>query len=132
MSESGTKKKWECPHGCRVTNSPCAHLNRLIDEPPSNSVKAIPSSKIDRFYYDSGAGYILPKEIRDRTWEMKFRDKLVKSGLEASKVDILVCRFVYDMTISEIAAELNFVSETTVHRYLVESLKYLKKVGFEK
>lgn len=110
----------------------CSHLNQVIQGEPSESVKAIPTGKIDRFYYDSGAGYVLPKEIRDRTWEMQFRDKLSKTGLEQVKVDILVCKFVYDMSLKDIAEELGSPSPSTVLRLLGDSLRYLKKIGFSR
>lgn len=110
---------------------PCPHLESLIQTEPSHSVKAIPTGKIDKFYYDSGAGFILPKEIRDRTWELKFRGKLRKAGLEETKIDILVMSFVYEMSLSEISKELGFLSTTTVLRFKTDSLKYLKKIGWK-
>lgn len=110
----------------------CVHLNQLVQGDASQSVTATPTGKIDRFYYDSGAGYVIPKEIRDRTWEMQFREKLAKAGLEQVKIDVLVCRFVYDMSLSDTAQELGSPSTSTVLRLLSESLKYLKKVGFSK
>lgn len=115
-----------------MTSLPCKHLEKLLQPPKSESVKAIPSEKIDKFYYESGAGFIIPPEIRDRTFELDFRDRLAKSGLPEAKIDILVCKFVYDMGSAEIAKELNFVSPTTVLRMLGESLKYLKKIGFSR
>lgn len=110
----------------------CQHLDRLVQGEPSTSVKAIPTGKIDKFYYESGAGYVIPKEIRDRTWEMQFREKLSKTGLEQVKIDILVCKFVYDMSLSDISEELGAPSISTVLRLLSDSLKYLKKVRFSK
>jgi hypothetical protein len=127
-----SKKVWECEHGCAQTDVPCKHLEALIASGPKNSVEAIPTGKIDKFYYDSGAGYIIPKEIRDRTWEMQFRNKLLTAGLEPAKVDILVLRFIYDMTLKDITEELNFVNIKTVLRMLSDSLKYLKKIGFSR
>ena len=108
----------------------CQHLNNLLPKESGNSLRATPSDKIDQFYYDSGAGYVLPKEIRDRTWEMQFREKLNKTGLEPMKVDILVCRFVYDMSMSDISQELGVLSASTALRLMEDGLKYLKKLRF--
>lgn len=87
--------------------------------------------KIDKFYYESGAGIVIPKEIRDRTFELQFRDKLRKAGLTQLKVDLLVLRFCYDASLKDIVEEMNFVSQTSVLRLLNQSLRYLKKRGFK-
>ena len=132
LGSKKTSKVWECNKGCRISNVPCKHLESMIDSGPKKSVQAVPTDKIDKFYCESGAGYILPKEIQDRTWEIQFRNKLTKAGLEQAKIDILVLRFVYDMKLQEISDELGFVNIKTVLRMLSDSLKYLKKIGFSK
>lgn len=104
----------------------------MVRSPESKSVKAIPTGKIDRMYYDSGAGYVIPKEIRDRTWEMQFRDRLGKTGIEQVKIEILVRRFVYDMSLKDIAEELSSPSSSTVLRLLSDSLRFLKRIGFSR
>lgn len=131
-SKPGGKEKWKCEHGCKNNKSMCTHLNALLPVESGQSVRATPTGKIDRFYYDSGAGYVLPKEIRDRTWELQFRERLTKTKLEPIKVDILVCRFVHDMSMSEISTELGMLSASTVLRLLNDSLEYLKRIGFKK
>ncbi len=98
----------------------------------AESIRAIPSEKIDKFYYESGAGYVIPPEIRDRTFELGFREKLMRAGLEQVKIDILVLRFVYDMSLKDIASELSFLSSSSVYNILEDSLKFLKKIGFSK
>ncbi len=110
----------------------CSHLNSLLPSESGDSIRATPTAKIDSFYYESGAGYVIPKEIRDRTWEHKFRERLSKTGLEQLKIDILVCRFVYEMSMSEITQELEVSSASTALRLMTESLKYLKEIGFRK
>lgn len=83
-------------------------------------------------YYESGAGYVIPEGVRDRSYELSFRDKLMKSGLEMVKVDILTLRFVYDMSLQDIAEELGVMSSDTVLRLLADALKYLKRIGFSR
>lgn len=129
---SGQKKIWACNHGCENKTQPCVHLNKLIQTESGESVKAVPTGKIDKFYYESGAGYVIPKEIRDRTWELQFRTKLMDAGLEQIKIDILVLRFIYEMTIKDIGEELGFLSSSSTLRFLNESLAHLKKIGFSK
>lgn len=94
------------------------------------SVKSIPVQRIDSFYYESGAGIVIPPEIRDRVYETSFRAKLRKAGLTQLKTDILVLKFCYDASLSEIAKELNFISTSSVYRLLTQSLRHLKKIKF--
>ena len=123
----GRKRIWRCKEGCKLTNIPCPHLEALINDKQVKNVPISYNTKIENINYDSGIDYIIPKEIRDRTWEMQFREKLTKTGLEAIKIDIVVCRFFYEMSLAEIAKELEIVSASTVLRLLSDSLKYLKK-----
>ena len=85
---------------------------------------------IEQSYYDSGAGYVIPEGIKNRTYEMQFREKLTRAGLTPVCVDILVFRFVYDLSLRDIAEEIGITASSHVYRLLQESLAYLKKVGF--
>lgn len=115
-----------------MTTQPCKHLESLIRAEPSKSIRAYPVERIDSNYYDSGAGFIIPNEIKDRTWELQFRERLKKAGLEEVKIDILVLRFVYDMTFSQIADELSFLNTSSALRLYDDSIKHLKKIRFGK
>lgn len=123
---------WVCPKGCKLTSTPCEHLNKLISNPSKEPTfegtnRQVSTNVIDREYYDSGAGYVIPEGIRSRAYEYKFRAKMEKAGLEPVRVDILVLRFVYDQSLRDIAEELGIMSTTTVLRLLDESLATLKK-----
>lgn len=84
---------------------------------------------IDKAYYESGAGYIIPENIKNRSYEYSFRNKMFKAGLEQIKVDILTLKYVYEMSFREIAAELGITSVTTTVRLHEEALKTIKKRG---
>lgn len=87
---------------------------------------------IDNLYYESGAGFVIPDHVKDRTFELSFREKLRKAGLQEFAIDLLVLRFVYAMSIRDISEELSVVSSSTALRILQESLTYLRKKGFGK
>lgn len=124
-------KTWVCKEGCKLKTTPCKHLESLITpknkDPQFESVNRYVGNNVEKNYYESGAGYVIPPGIKNRSYEYKFRTKLEKAGLDAIKVDILTLRFVYDMTIQSIKDELGVFSATTVLRLLDESLKSLKK-----
>ena len=133
MGKNKSRKRgkiWVCREGCKMTSIPCTHLEKLITvrtkEPNFESVNRYAGNNIDQSYYDSGAGFIIPKGIKDRSYEFQFRRKLEKAGLEQIKVDVLVLRFVYDFSMRQIAEELGVISATTVLRLLSDSLKHLK------
>lgn len=133
MSKSGSKKTWICPEGCKLDKSACVHLNALIDEkrqePMFETGKQWVNKDIDKAYYESGAGYIIPENIKNRSYEYSFRNKMFKAGLEQIKVDILTLKYVYEMSFREIAAELGITSVTTTVRLHEEALKTIKKRG---
>lgn len=90
------------------------------------------NDRIEAEYYTSGAGYIIPEGIKNRSYEFQFRRKLEKAGLEPIKVDILVLKYVYSMTLREIEEELGILTAMTALRLHNEALATLKKKGFGK
>lgn len=122
---------WVCPEGCDLSASPCKHLERLISNPNKepqfeNKYKCI-GSNVEKAYYESGAGFVIPEGIRSRSYEYQFRAKMEKAGLEPVKVDILVLRFVYSMSLRDIAEELGVMSSMTVLRLYEEAMTVLKR-----
>ncbi len=97
------------------------------NDPKFESVNRYVGNNVEKNYYESGAGYVIPPGIKNRSYEYKFRAKLEKAGIEPVGVDILVLRFVYNMTIMEIAEELGMFSRMTVVRLLDSNLAILKK-----
>ncbi len=97
------------------------------------SVNKYMGNNVEKNYYDSGAGYVIPKGIRNGSYEYKFRAKLEKAGLDQVKIDILTLRFVYDLSLRDITEELGMFNSSTVLIMLNESLKSLsKKTGWKK
>lgn len=124
-------KPWKCSKGCKLRPTPCKHLEDLIaekrSEPRFESVNRYVGNNVEKGYYESGAGFVIPEGIRNRSYEYQFRDKLEKAGLEPVRVDIMTLRFVYDMSIKEIQEELGVMSASTVVRLMNESLATLKE-----
>jgi len=135
--KSGTKKIWSCPKGCDLKSGrPCTHLEALISEPNNGEPKfesthKYAGSQVDNFYYESGAGYIIPEGIKSRSYEFKFRSKLEKAGLAPIVIDIFVLKYIYEMTFTQIHDELGITSITSTIRLHQNALNHLKKVGLK-
>ena len=64
-------------------------------------------------------------------YEERFREKLLKAGLEPIQIEIMVLRFVYDLSFSKIAKELQIVSTLKTISLYEDASKTLKKRGFD-
>lgn len=70
-------------------------------------------------------------QVEAKEYESNFRKKLETAGLNLLVMDILVLKFVYDLSFSKIAEELKIIDTSTVIRLYSESREYLKTVGFK-
>ena len=101
-------------------------------EPSFEGTHSYVGNNVDKAYYDSGAGYVIPEGVRNRSYEYNFRNKMEKAGLEPVFVDILTLRYVYSMTWTDISNELGIVSVSTAYRLHKTALAVLKSKGFGK
>ena len=118
-----------------MSNLPCVHLEALInprgEEPKFESTHKYAGYNIDKAYYESGAGFVIPEGIKNRSYEFQFRSKLEKAGLEPVKIDILVLRYVYEMNFKDIADELGIKSIGTTYDLYSKALETIKKRGLK-
>jgi DNA-directed RNA polymerase specialized sigma subunit len=89
------------------------------------SAKSVPTGNIDLVPIT-----VVPESIADGTNEMKFREKLLGYGLDELRVEVLVMRFFYDMTLREISDELSLANPSTALYLLDSSLAELKEKGY--
>jgi hypothetical protein len=126
------KKDWICPSCKNDKPHPCDHLDKLVREPSSQSVSAMPVRDIDSVVTEEMlVMWAIPPEISSGAWERNFRQKLIKYGMSEVKIDIVVHKYVYEMTLKDISDELGIRSPSTVFRLLKEALEDLKKRGFK-
>lgn len=78
------------------------------------------------------ANVIVPESISSGQDEEDFRKKLLEYGLHPLQAEIVIRRFFYEMTLRDIATELNIISPSTVLNQLNKSLADLKMRGFKK
>ncbi len=127
---------WACPEGCKPGRTPCPHLEKLVGEskkqPQYESTQRYVDMDIEKAYYESGAGYVIPDNVSNRHYEYKFREKMEATGLEPVYVDILTLRFVYDMDLADIAEDLGIVSSSLVLTLLNKALAVVKEKGIKK
>lgn len=136
-SKKQSKRKiWSCDEGCDLTKgTPCEHLERLLTDPQGPSFEGTRrrvDKPIDSFYYNSGAGFVIPEGIKSGKYERQFREKLKTWGLTAIQVDIMVGTFIYEDTIKEIAKDLSIPTLSTVVRLRSEALRLLRTKGYGK
>lgn len=70
------------------------------------------------------------REATSEVWDL-FK-KLRRYGLERDQISILLRRFVLDMTMRQICAEMGWTSMQTLYRRYRKALATLKKRGFSK
>lgn len=75
---------------------------------------------------------ILPKHIEERTYEKQLRGRLKRAGLNEIERNVVVFKFVYEMSLKDISEELGIPTLQTAHNILVRSLKQLREKGFGK
>jgi hypothetical protein len=81
-------------------------------------------------------GAIDENQVRDYTkeetkeYESVLRKKLETAGLSPIVMDILILKFVYDLSFVQIAEELKIVDTSTAIRLYSEAREYLKTAGF--
>ncbi len=105
----------------------CEHLEKLIRSDSSQSVPTVYRQQIDTMYGFKVASF--PPKMLDGTYEQNFRDKLIKAGLDSIKVEVLIRRYMYDMTLKEISEDLSIISPRTVLNLIEQSMKFIKSKG---
>lgn len=120
-------KVWTCPNGCDIRTAPCTHLNRLISE-RNHSVNALPIANIEAVRIKKIVTNPNTKSATE--YEYDFRAKLVEIGMTEVATDVLTMRFVYDMSLRDIAHDLSFLHAMDVYRILNDSIAYLKRAGY--
>lgn len=143
MSEKKQKesKPWECNHGCDLSKGEaCKHLNDLVrdknneiiyknkkKEPEFESTNQRIGKDVEKLYYTSGAGFVIPEGIKSGKYEQQFRSKLRKAGIGRLQIDILVLTFIYENTTKEISEELGIPTLMKVVRLRTDALNNLKR-----
>lgn len=145
------KEAWVCPEDCKDWKTiPCKHLESELNQGTrSNSVATRHVGDIDQFSnikyekVDFGSeaadldsfdpfNVIIPPHIQNRTYEKAFRKKLKNLRLAPIYIDVIVFKFIYEMTLVEIKDELGLASAQTVHNILKRGLADARKRGFGK
>lgn len=95
----------------------------------NKSVTAYQAQDIDK-YQPEPSDLVIPPHIYERTIEDRFREKLKAVKVPHVIREILVLRFVYDLSFSDIREDLGLASTMTAYRLFERGLKYLKEIGF--
>ena len=128
--KKSSKGTWKCKHGCVVTAWPCRHLEALLPKASIKvqvklsywadveTLKQNVSQSYDDMIYTSK-----PNELPD------FTDMLKKLGMKHFQIELLVDRFVYNMTFHEILKKNHWTSMGMLYRNYQKCLATLKERG---
>lgn len=114
-------KTWSCKEGCLQGKRPCKHLEKLLPDPNKGAIGPVIKDGLqtlqesDTFNFEEKAGLL--------------EKKLLSTGLEKFRVDIIMDRFISRFTLAEIAERRGYVSSSAVQYLLKSSLVYLKSCG---
>lgn len=124
MRSKKSLKVWKCSKECENTSIPCEHLQKLL---PS----------MDRGFLGSEAKQSLIEDMSIPTVDFtvqeeritSLRRKLLKVGCSKDQAEVLIDRFISNMTLGDIATKSGFVDGSAVNYFLQYTLSYLKSIG---
>lgn len=94
-----------------------------MPKPSKQSVQAFVATQIEN--------YSLPKEFWDRTMEdHEIEARLRKFGLDNFEVELVMLRYIDNMTMKDIIEAQGWVSVNSVAHHLRSALRKLRKAGF--
>lgn len=120
-SKKKPKKAWQCSE-CGAMDRMCQHLENLLPK-SSDNVKYSFRTNMDLFSSTK------PFNLQDEEREM--REKLKAFAMDEFRIDLLVLRFVYELTFAEIAEELNCPNVNTVFYAYSKAIKMLEERRFK-
>lgn len=148
MARKVSKKKlkvWSCKEGCDLSKTACSHLEKLIAPKQQYGVKLIyvdPTlqtfdasvasvSRAISGYRDHSVGY--ENSLYSPTTEetIEFIKTLKQYGMDSFQVELMVARFVKDMTFDQIVKEYGWLSKSTLHAQYEKAIAVLKTNGFK-
>lgn len=131
MARKPSKKPWKCKHGCKVTQTPCVHLEKLLSNRTGNrQVKLMYRPDIERTALSPHHTQSYTELLYSNPHELQnFRNFLRKYALQEYQLNLLIDRFVYNKTFKEIYAEQQWASLTACFRVFSKTVELLVERG---
>ncbi len=128
-SAKKSTRPWKCSHGCKVTKTPCEHLEALLPKPETGNSRQV---KLRYMADPESLGVFNPDfflaggpEVEER-----FVNLLRKFGLGMHEILLLTDRFVHNKTIAEITRDRGYTSTGVTFYIFRIALNTLKERGF--
>jgi hypothetical protein len=118
----GSKRTWKCNKGCKLTEEPCEHLEKLLPKEGSGCFK--PENSIYRNMENLG-NITLDWGTGAQT-EEGLRLMLEKHHMLEHEIEVLVERFVHNRTFKQIKEDLGFTAISAVFGVYQQSLTKLR------
>lgn len=123
MAKKLSKKTWACKEGCKLDFAPCEHLEKLL---PQLEEQLSYSRKVE--YYNKAEA----EKLEHQEFEKKAKEvqrMLLSFGLESFRVELIMDRFVSNLTLKEIASNRGYVDAKAVHRVITTTLDFLSRAN---
>lgn len=120
MDKKNSKEKcWSCFHGCEKSDKPCKHLERLLDNPNKGTL-SFQFMNENKESVQSTPDF---KTLNDGSLEAK----LATLGLTHWEIEIILDRFISNLSFEDIALNHGYQNRKSISRVLTNSLNKLKQ-----
>jgi hypothetical protein len=121
------KRQWSCKYKCKRTSIPCEHLEEKL--PKEVIEPLIYSNKLEYLQQHQSQKYSdLIYTCDEETIDL-FIAKLKSFGMKPFQIELIMDRFVHDLTFQEILKKSHWTSMGTLFRTFRKCLSLLKERG---
>ena len=121
-ASSKSSKRWVCPENCLLTNTPCIHLRKLLPWDPKDTMN------VKRLAHE--LWHQLPENTEKNIDNLKLA--LKRLNFDGEETDLLIDKYVSNLSLDEIARDRGYSSVGGLHRRLSRLVKQLQQIGKER
>jgi hypothetical protein len=118
-NRSSKKSYWECKHGCPVSNTPCKHLERLLTP--------MKRGTYTKEFKDEYKTNVLLNDTNVSYRDTELVKILADYGLKVWEIDLLLGRYVENLSLRDISKRYGYLDNKKVWRLLEELTERLSK-----
>ena len=113
------KSSWTCNHGCKPSKVPCKHLERALGNPPWDGAMTL-ERRLEVYE-------LVMRQPGTSAEVTRLADSLVKYGLKDYEIDLLIDKYIGNLSFRELAKLHSYTSHRAVMRVLEELTGRLSK-----
>lgn len=112
------KSSWKCEHGCKPSKTPCKHLERVLRPVMDGTMSLERRQEV----YE-----LVMRQPGNSEQISRLTDSLHNYGLKDYEIDLIIDRYVGNLSLRELAKVHGFLSHMAVIRLLNDLTDRLKK-----